>query len=217
MPAEKKPFAVQWKGKQLRTMGEIFDAAIDVRDQDEAGAFLAAYVASGLDIDTARSNLGYFAGYYSEGVRVRVAKLYKATHPVFGDKVVPTPEEAFAAGGRAFEAAMKKKPSKDGPKHGDLKVWWIPQVPGTPFEVPVPSLTVARLLLNVLAEYDKFQLEHNIKPDYCNAGGVMVFDAEAVDDDGDGWEDWSSKDGDEFDRMTNEQLLALDKEAGRER
>lgn len=73
-----------------------------------------------------------------------------------------------------------------------LKVWWIPQVPGKPFGVLVSDLIEARLLLDSLAEYDRFQLEHNIKPDYSNAGGLMVFR------DGD-WEDWYDDDGDDID------------------
>ena len=62
------------------------------------------------------------------------------------------------------------------PKHGDLKVWWIPQVPMKAFEVRVATLAEARLLLDVLADYDRFQFENNVKPDYANAGDVAVFE-----------------------------------------
>lgn len=68
-------------------------------------------------------------------------------------------------------------------KEGDLKVWWIPQVPMDAFEVPVKSTDEAAFLLNTLANYDIFQYENNVKPDYCNAGGLVVFE------DGD-WCDW---------------------------
>lgn len=64
-----------------------------------------------------------------------------------------------------------------------LKVWWIPQVPMKPFEVPVKTLTEARLLLDALAEYDKFQLRNNIKPDYSNAGGLWILEEGE-------WVDW---------------------------
>lgn len=73
-----------------------------------------------------------------------------------------------------------------------LKVWWIPQVPMKPFEVPVRDLREAALLLRTLADYDLFQLRNHIKPDYCNAGGLMVLE------DGE-WVDWYSEDGDDFD------------------
>ena len=60
-------------------------------------------------------------------------------------------------------------------RDGDFKVWWIPQVPGAPFEVPVPTRDEGVRLLNTLAAYDLFQLAHHIKPDYSNAGGLVVF------------------------------------------
>ena len=61
-------------------------------------------------------------------------------------------------------------------KEGDLKVWWIPQVPGKAFEVPVDTPEEAIKILDTLAKYDLFQLKNNIKPDYCNTGGLNVFE-----------------------------------------
>lgn len=66
-----------------------------------------------------------------------------------------------------------------------LKVWWIPQVPGKPFEVEVSSVEEAAKLLTVLADYDAFQFENNIKPDYSNAGGLN----ELIDGEWVSWED----------------------------
>ena len=92
-------------------------------------------------------------------------------------------------------------------KHGDLRVWWIPQVPMKSFNVPVANLVEARLLMNVLAEYDAFQFDNNIKPDYSNAGGLSVFDTTDKHDGPDGsWVDWYSEDGDEIDNYTIKQL-----------
>lgn len=62
------------------------------------------------------------------------------------------------------------------PKEGDLRVWWMPQVPGKPFQVPVASIKEAKKLLDVLADYDLFQYKNRIKPDYSNAGGFEVFE-----------------------------------------
>jgi len=91
-----------------------------------------------------------------------------------------------------------------------LRIWWIPQVPMAEFVVEVRSFREARLLLDTLAEYDKFQLEHNIKLDYCNAGGLQIFN-----EDGDNeWTDWWSEDGDEFDDLTSEEIDELDKKLG---
>jgi hypothetical protein len=64
-----------------------------------------------------------------------------------------------------------------------LKVWWIPQIPMTAFEVEVETVEEGAKLLDVLTNYDLFQLKHRIKPDYSNAGGLVVFE------DGE-WVDW---------------------------
>ena len=74
-----------------------------------------------------------------------------------------------------------------------LKVWWIPQVPGKTFEVLVDTPKEAAKLLDILGDYDLFQLENDIKPDYTNAGGVMM-----LDDDGE-WVDWYDKESGEDD------------------
>lgn len=86
-----------------------------------------------------------------------------------------------------------------------IKVWWIPQLPMKPFEVIVSSFTIAHVLLNTLANYDLFQFENRIKPDYSNMGGVQVFkDGQWEDFDGDGMYD--------FDDLTLAQCVELDRE-----
>jgi hypothetical protein len=71
-----------------------------------------------------------------------------------------------------------------------MRVWHIPQVPGRPFYVPVESVTEGNFIRDLLAEYDQFQLDENIKPDYCNASGIEEYDGEEwteiVDDEVDG-------------------------------
>lgn len=58
---------------------------------------------------------------------------------------------------------------------GDLRVWWIPQVPSTtPFYVKVKSEKEAGKVMDILAKYDLYQFEHNIKPDYSNVGGIEI-------------------------------------------
>jgi len=72
-----------------------------------------------------------------------------------------------------------------------LRVWWIPQVPGKPFYVDVGTISEGAKILDVLGYYDQFQLDNNIKPDYCNAGGLMEFDPSDNTDSEDGsWTDW---------------------------
>jgi hypothetical protein len=82
-----------------------------------------------------------------------------------------------------MEAAMAEQ---------DKRVWWIPQVPGTPFYVPVDSLKEAKLVIDVLGRYDEFQFTQNIKPDYCNVGGLQV-------EEGGEWVDWYNEDGESID------------------
>jgi hypothetical protein len=80
------------------------------------------------------------------------------------------------------------------PKTGDLKVWWVPQVPMKPFEMPVKTLEEGTLLLWTLAQYDLFQLENNVKPDFSNAGGLCEF----VDGE---WSEWEDGNGDGIDEL----------------
>lgn len=61
------------------------------------------------------------------------------------------------------------------PQEGDLRIWWIPQVPGTPFHVSITNLDEAVLLVTTLADYDLFQYENRIKGDYCNTGGMEEY------------------------------------------
>lgn len=89
-------------------------------------------------------------------------------------------------------------------KEGALRVWWIPQIPMKPFEYPVNSPEEGAILCDVLAQYDLFQLTHDIKPDYCNAGGLQIWDKDADGEGNPGWVDWCSDDGTEFDEMMHE-------------
>jgi hypothetical protein len=71
-----------------------------------------------------------------------------------------------------------------------LKLWWVPQVPMKAFEVELSSLAEGVKLLDVLADYDLFQYENRVKPDYSNMGGIVMLE------DGE-WVDW-------FDEATGE-------------
>jgi hypothetical protein len=44
------------------------------------------------------------------------------------------------------------------------------------FEYPVPDIATGALLCDALAKYDLFQLEHRVKPDYANVGGIVYLD-----------------------------------------
>lgn len=78
---------------------------------------------------------------------------------------------------------------------GQLKIWWVPQIPMEAFEVGVKDLEQASLLLSVLSDYDSFQFENKVKPDYCNAGGLVEQDPNGE------WYDWENEDGCGFDEV----------------
>jgi hypothetical protein len=77
-------------------------------------------------------------------------------------------------------------------KQGDLRVWWIPQIPMEPFRVDVESVAEGVKITHILAHYDMFQFENKVKPDYSNAGGIEIydelFDGEMI------WIDWYIED-----------------------
>ena len=49
-----------------------------------------------------------------------------------------------------------------------LRILHFPQVPCKPFIVEVDNLKEAKKIMDMLADYDLFQFENRIKPDYCN-------------------------------------------------
>ncbi len=73
-----------------------------------------------------------------------------------------------------------------------LRVWWIPQVGSSnSFYIPVKSVEEGKKVMDLLAAYDMFQLQNNIKPDFCNVGGLQMF----VDGE---WEDWYLETEDDY-------------------
>lgn len=75
-----------------------------------------------------------------------------------------------------------------------LRVWWMPQVGvNSVFYVPVETVEEAKKVMDLLAAYDCFQYNHEVKPDYCNVGGLQVFDEEEQC-----WNDWEFADGNDY-------------------
>ena len=81
----------------------------------------------------------------------------------------------------------------------NLQVWWIPQVPMNPFVVSVGSVSEGVKIMDVLADYDKFQFDNNIKPDYCNVGGINQWDEDSDGEGTPGWVNWSDEETGEDD------------------
>jgi hypothetical protein len=84
-------------------------------------------------------------------------------------------------------------------KKGDLEVWHIPQVPMKAFRVKVQDVKEAIKILNVLADYDIFQFENHIKPDYTNAAGLEEFDGKE-------WSEYYNEEGMDIDEIMKEEV-----------
>ena len=95
---------MEYKGQSFETMGAIFNEAVRLAktDVEEALRFFGAYVQhiynkaddlTALAEDErlaaaesrAKSNFGYFAGYYDAEVCDLVYKTFSCSHPIFGD------------------------------------------------------------------------------------------------------------------------------------
>lgn len=80
-----------------------------------------------------------------------------------------------------------------------LRVWHIPQVPMKAFFAEVESVEEGVRLMDALAQYDMFQYQNNIKPDYCNANGLQLWDESITEEEmadmelKDRWVDWYSE------------------------
>lgn len=74
-----------------------------------------------------------------------------------------------------------------------LRVWHIPQVPGKPFYISVNDIREAKKVMDILAAYDLFQLENNIKPDFSNISGVQQWDEQENK-----WYDWDIETEDDY-------------------
>ena len=91
------------------TTGEKYEPAMDITDQAEADAYFERLVAHQMLFSTTRqqaelierSNLAYWAGYYGNDTRMRVERLFRCAHPIFGAIAKlgpPTAEQALALG-----------------------------------------------------------------------------------------------------------------------
>lgn len=83
------------------------------------------------------------------------------------------------------------------PITGQMRIWHIPQIGAEvpTFYVGVETLKEASKLLNVIWDYDNFQHENKIKPDFCNASGLQVYDGKE-------WEEWEGEiDGEYFEEI----------------
>ena len=82
-----------------KTFGEVFNKALELakENKNEAQEFFKQYIQFILEdndkVNTieeaeriAKSNFGYFAGYYTQEVCDIIYETYQCSHPIFGDK-----------------------------------------------------------------------------------------------------------------------------------
>lgn len=111
---------MKYKGKNLNTMGEVFDMALNLAktNKEEAQNFFKLYVKHIIEDNDkvysleeaekiAKANFGYFAGYYNPEVCDIIYKTYQCSHPIFGDK--PFSVSAEDAHKKGLEMGSKLK------------------------------------------------------------------------------------------------------------
>lgn len=110
---------MEYNGRNLNTFEELFNEGLKLakENKEEAQSFFKHYIQFILEdndkVNTieeaeriAKSNFGYFAGYYDEEVCNIIYETYQCSHPIFGDKPFNiSPEEAFEKG---VEAAKQR-------------------------------------------------------------------------------------------------------------
>jgi hypothetical protein len=88
------------------TYGDKYEPGMKITEQDKADEYFEACVEHTMRIcnvsreeavNVEKQNFGYYAGYYGRDTQERVNRLFKTTHPIFGDKQ-PTIDEALEAG-----------------------------------------------------------------------------------------------------------------------
>jgi hypothetical protein len=97
------------KNKKELTFEESLNPAMEITNQIDADQYFAAYVDYIKTTypdneepveEVCKSNLGYYAAYYSEETRERVERLFNCVHPFFGSikENGPPGEKTFQIG-----------------------------------------------------------------------------------------------------------------------
>jgi hypothetical protein len=94
------------EGKKVLSYSEIGEPAMKIKQRDEASQYINDYIewiitnfqkSEDEATDIAKSNLGYWSGYYSHDERLDFQEIFGIEHPIFGSKT-PTAKEAFEMG-----------------------------------------------------------------------------------------------------------------------
>ena len=75
-----------------------------------------------------------------------------------------------------------------------LRVWWNPQLGASnTMLIPVTSVEEGKKILDLLAAYDCFLMNNHIRGDYCNTGGLEMWDEKSQE-----WNDWECETDDNY-------------------
>jgi len=107
------------RGKDM-TFSELLDPIATIETKEEAEEYKACLIEYYMTeygkshdeaVRVAKTNIGYWAGYYDEATAKRIWELFNTKHPVFGTSW-PTLDEALKAGlaiGRSRRRHEEKK------------------------------------------------------------------------------------------------------------
>ena len=71
---------MKYNGKEYATYPDIIDHALKLKGKEQK-LFVEAYLKQG---KYARSNIGYFSGYYDPRTMKKIQKVFNTAHPIFG-------------------------------------------------------------------------------------------------------------------------------------
>ena len=71
---------MKWKGKELKTMGEIGNVIDNIFTKEEAQEFMEIYRSENKHAD---DNIGFLSGYYPPEDAKRIKVLFGVEHPIF--------------------------------------------------------------------------------------------------------------------------------------
>ena len=87
------------------------------------------------------------------------------------------------------------------PSEGDIRISYIPQIPGRPFQAIFPvnavetfdeRLTEAAQALDAIVNFSIFEFENRVKPDYSDMALIEYFDSDG---------DWEEIDEEQWEQL----------------
>jgi hypothetical protein len=100
---ERKSYMI-WKGKEIKTIGDLTNAVGLISSKEEGAEFMSLYRSENAHAD---ENVGYVSGYHDRETMARIQEYCNCSHPIFG-RSQPTTKEACEAGKKMGEAVRDR-------------------------------------------------------------------------------------------------------------